>query len=431
MLWQAVSDTGSSAIKSIPNTTGINLQHLRRVVKDDYFSQQLKDKLEEDTSTHATSFLHLVYILLAPTSHISLDALQLLLAKHVPFYSISTLSAQSPPPILTLLAPLYAPSTAAHAVEQSTTLWPTTYNPNTTYGPNPAMVAQAQEELENNGEVDVYMALARQAGMQVEKKNLGLRTGAVIVERLAGQGQVVAVAGDARWAGREQDSGKGNPAGHAVLRAIDFVAQKHRAIAAVASADVNSDKESPAIHAFPAPAVCQSPDSATTKTDHNIAANYAAQLYHAPLTSLEEDYLSLRSNPGSPSPNGYLCLNLEVYLTHEPCVMCSMALIHSRVGRVVFGGSAGNGIASGALRAEVADLGEERHKHDDETTEHTAGGSEQPPMYGLFWREDLNWRFNAWEWRADVSAMAEVGEDGGVASVLQRSRLELPDDVQI
>lgn len=33
---------------------------------------------------------------------------------------------------------------------------------------------------------------------------------------------------------------------------------------------------------------------------------------------------------------GYLCLDFDVYTTHEPCSMCAMALIHSRIKRCIF-----------------------------------------------------------------------------------------------
>jgi len=422
------------------------------VVKDDYFSQQLKNVLAkrvescvssaavqkseiEDFCTVIPPAQHLVYILLAPTSHISLDSLRLLLARHIPFYTTWATLNPSPPPIHALQAPLYAPSTAAHAIEQSTTLWPTTYNPNTSYGPNPAIVTQAQEELERNGEVDVYMALAKQAGMQVAETKMGLPVGVVVVERIAGHGRVVAVAGDARWAGCGKDSEKGNPAGHAVLRAIDFVAQKRRTIAAANAGCIDSDKRteaSPAIHALPAPIICKSPDRDTIETDYTIAGNYAAQVQHTTLSSLEEHYLSVQSNPGSLSPNGYLCLNLEVYLTHEPCIMCSMALVHSRVGRVIFSGSAGPGLATGALRAEAVGDGIKLEQDGDYGETKEAG--QDLLKYGLFWREDLNWRFNAWEWRPYMNVVTErvgAGEDGGAGYVLGKSGMKLANDVQI
>lgn len=82
--------------------------------------------------------------------------------------------------------------------------------------------------------------------------------------------------------------------------------------------------------------------------------------------------------------NGYLCRNLEIYLIYEPSKMCSMALLHSRFGRVIFdtrmlkaGGLYGENSMAGRLSSEYST---------------TLGLG-----HGLLWIKELDWALLACE----------------------------------
>lgn len=78
----------------------------------------------------------------------------------------------------------------------------------------------------------------------------------------------------------------------------------------------------------------------------------------------EREVMNRKSNQ---SERGYLCNDMLVYTTHEPCVMCCMALVHSRIGRIIY------------LKPEKSSGGLESH-------------------YQLGDRDGLNWKFEIWRW---------------------------------
>ena len=140
---------------------------------------------------------------------------------------------------------------------------------------------------------------------------------------------------------------------HAVMRAIGLVARKRRALL--------------------------SHDGLTTPpVDPGAEEDNATSFADTPLTPTEAAVFS----QDSLAKCGYLCLDLEMYVTHEPCVMCSMALLHSRFGKVVFGEQM---MRTGGITAEV------------DGSDSAKGGL----GYGLFWRPELNWKFLAWRWEGN------------------------------
>lgn len=105
--------------------------------------------------------------------------------------------------------------------------WPAAYKGGNTFGPHPAAVTRATQEIQDQA-VD-FMRLATRAGSAASAKYKGEPIGAVVVDRSRGQGAVIiAAAGDARWKGLAQDSSQeyGNGMAHAVMRVIGLIAKK-------------------------------------------------------------------------------------------------------------------------------------------------------------------------------------------------------------
>jgi tRNA-specific adenosine deaminase 3 len=237
--------------------------------------------------------------------------------------------------VYTIPVPLLAPSSQEQATFWSSKYWRTTYNKNHPFGPHPHLLLKAEEEIREG--VQKWMNLASNIAHEARITGSGEGIGVVVVERRNGIAQPIAGAGDARWLDWPR-MGSGNVTAHAALRAIGMVTAGLKL------------KEQPE-------------EVSQEKAEDDIFQD-------KPHGRLERDF-----HRPFERVNGYLCHNLELYCTHEPCVMCSMAIVHSRFGKVVFGQRMPK---TGGFCAD-GDLG-----------------------HGLFWRKELNWALYAWHWKSDA-----------------------------
>lgn len=99
---------------------------------------------------------------------------------------------------------------------------------------------------------------------------------------------------------------------------------------------------------------------------------------------------------------GYLCTDLDVYLSHEPCLCCSMGILLSRFRAVIFP-RAGR-MQSGGLASEPVLAPSPVHREAEAGHE---GEKQERPYYGLHWRKELNWRALGFEFIEDEPSSME------------------------
>jgi tRNA-specific adenosine deaminase 3 len=279
-----------------------------------------------------------LYLLVGPTNSVDLSELEVSLLAVLQATRTKDLT------ILSVKVPCLAPTSHEQALLWSRRYWPTVYKKSNPFGPHPSVLSRAETEIKRDLHIWVNMAI--QVAARSKSGGYGEAIGAIVVKRGDQGCEAVALAGDSRWMD-QQDDQVGNVMAHAVLRVIGMVARK---------LDATQQKQLD-LHRSVTPS--------NHKTGH---------LSDVPVL-LEEQVVFETDNL---SADGYLCHGLEIYITHEPCVMCSMALLHSRFTRVVFGRRMPR---TGGLCSEVCP---------------------QSLGYGLFWKKELNWSFLAWQ--------LEVGE---------------------
>ncbi|GKZ40069.1 adenosine deaminase, tRNA-specific 3 [Aspergillus brasiliensis] len=313
--------------------------------------------------------------------------------------------------------------------------------------PPPHILARARDFIQPKA--GRYLALAQRVAEEAERSGLGRRVGAVVVDpdleaSIAEQAAtndndndndihwsdaIVAVAGDGRYS--RADTGtdplnppnqiattyspdhEGGPELHALMRAVELIASKRREDRPGSSAT-----NRPCLTEVERYFLSKSDSTTTTSTQPTEPEPETESKESTPLpppekyqkttetsahpihtTSISTSKSTSRIRPRS--QGGYLCTDLDVYLTHEPCICCSMGLLLSRFRAVVFprsGRMVSGGLASEPVVKPVpVEEGNENENENENVAEKTNDdndddGSVKREYYGLHWRKELNWR---------------------------------------
>ncbi|KAJ5539261.1 hypothetical protein N7513_007593 [Penicillium frequentans] len=156
------------------------------------------------------------------------------------------------------------------------------------------------------------------------------------------------------------------------------------------------------------------PSTVTTFADPSIPHPLIEPAKATPTTSAPGTTSRIRTR----SQGGYLCTDLDIYMSHEPCLCCSMGLLLSRFRAVIFprsGRMVSGGLASEPVIVPTPDR-DPWCDDDDETEdagEKSGDGVDERLYYGLHWRKELNWHALGFEFVEYEDDDEDKGEDEG------------------
>ncbi|RHZ50347.1 putative tRNA-specific adenosine-34 deaminase subunit Tad3 [Aspergillus thermomutatus] len=428
---------------AFPRDPTVPVNHLRRFAKHSQLPESLRTAVQHNESSPQT-----IFVLVSPPLP-EVDALQKVLAPFAPTSSTSSEKQPETTPAIslhTIRIPTQPPLNAKQAENWTSAYWPVVYNPaapRATIAPPPQILNRARESIQP--EAGYYLALAEKVAEEAEKSGRGRRIGAVVVdpEILASidttddedgarwAEAVVAVAGDARYSRREAGAlseselqiGPGPPAAeqtynsdleggpelHALMRAVEMIAQKRR------EEDRGDSDTKPYLSPLESYFLSQSDVSTSASLlDPREPSPVPEKLQKtnsaSPVVPTTSNGPLVAPRIRSRAQGGYLCTDLDVYLTHEPCLCCSMgmllsrfrAVIFPRKGRMVTGGLASEPVVSPVCSPEASEqttlesasqaLPEPEKSESTAQKGETSGSATERKYYGLHWRKELNWR---------------------------------------
>ncbi|PWN24839.1 hypothetical protein BDZ90DRAFT_282157 [Jaminaea rosea] len=215
--------------------------------------------------------------------------------------------------------------------------------------------------------------------------------------------------------------GQRNPIKHAVGNAVSRVAEiRAERRAAVDTAGAIGEGSTAAAEYLAATSSTGTTRGSAFSSSGSGLGSGSASGFASPSASASASASASGSRPDSPSSafqppllNGqdYLLTSLTLFTTHEPCIYCSMSLVHSRVRHVVLLTPSPRG-SGGCCGSQ---LPESRRCAED-------GGP-----YALHEQRGLNHRFEVWRWRGGLDVVQEEvrrisGEKVDVADLLDLAK---------